>query len=233
MDQKIPKDQYDLLIYSHLESDDEMIYKIRYVCLLLFTQILSNYSTYLGYFDQLIIIIMPIEEWLLTEYLHTISTKRLPRISWHHLKLHSNLSAIQARICQQTKVHLSMKNTIIETNTWTMDNGQWAMAGQSCKFMEKQVPSGQSHNSCKDMCSCKAQHGTWKTRKVEFGEDTHHSSKHATKAPQVQRIVIVLQINKKFWAFKVSAYQKWKNGREKKVTISAHHQEKWRNLKRA
>jgi hypothetical protein len=58
-------------------------------------------------------------------------------------------------------------------------------------------------------------------RKVEVREDTHHSSKHTTKAPQVQRIVIVLQIDKKFRAFKVSADQKWNNRLKKNCHINS------------
>lgn len=35
-------------------------------------------------------------------------------------------------------------------------------------------------------------------------ENSHHSSKHATKAPHIQGIVIVLQIDKKFRPLEVS-----------------------------
>lgn len=42
----------------------------------LLLKLIPNHSTYLGYFDQLIMIIMPVEEWLLAENLYnTISTK--------------------------------------------------------------------------------------------------------------------------------------------------------------
>lgn len=40
--------------------------------------------------------------------------------------------------------------------------------------------------------------------KIFRKEISHHSSKHATKAPHVQRIIIILQINQQFRAFKVS-----------------------------
>lgn len=33
---------------------------------------------------------------------------------------------------------------------------------------------------------------------------SHHSGKHATQAPHIQGIVIILQVNKKFWTFEVS-----------------------------
>lgn len=55
-----------------------------------------------------------------------------------------------------------------------------------------------------------AKHNLW-VEQIQFAkfktfgkENAHHSSKHATKAPHVQRIIIILQINQQFRTFKVS-----------------------------
>ena len=134
-----------------------------------YSNLLSNNSTYLGYFDQLIIIIMPIEEWLLTEYLqNTTAITRSP----HILALPQNSFY---PICHLSKNRQAYKgplvcgisNTIIHINTCTWSNGR------PVKQAHREASHyGPGHNFEVNMCA--ALHGTINVQDEKSGSYRRH-----------------------------------------------------------
>lgn len=176
-------------------------------------------SLYLCNLDQLIIIIMPIKEWLLAEYLH--STQALDMSINMEVELgitfggglESGSGWGLARIYKykflNSPHHLSptdlRKNSrILSSNRVTVDSSftredhhQMICPG-SFVIHTKQI---------------------WKSSHVQQNiilregveGNAYHSSKHTAQTPQVQGVIIVLQINKKFRALKVSAEGMYEN----------------------